>query len=105
MPKKQGEAPRLASAERARRVCGGLLLVPEAPLILLLLGVYWVAGAPAWLSVAITLLIIGFIARLLALLSARLAYDSAHYGEAGVLASVALALNPWSADTLSGRRR
>lgn len=88
---------------QAARSLRGLLLVPEAPLILLLLGAYWALGAPAWLGVGITLLIIGFIARLLALLSARLAYETAHYGEAGALAHIALVLNPWSADALALR--
>lgn len=103
-------AKRQADAARAHRWAGvvyvlgrELLLVPEAVLIAGLLCVYWAMGEPPPLGLGITLLIIGFIARALALFWARRALDGARFREAGALARVALALYPWSADALAVR--
>lgn len=78
-----------------------LLLVPEAPLILVLLATYAILGAWPWLGLCIALVIIGFLTRMLALLGAFIAYTTAHYREAETLGRIALALHPWSADTLA----
>lgn len=78
-----------------------LLLVPEAPLILVLLATYAILGAWPWLGLIIALIIIGFLTRMLALLGAFIAYTTAHYHEAETLGRIALALHPWSADTLA----
>ena len=78
-----------------------LLLVPEALLIALLLCVYWAIGAPPLIGLMIILLIISFIARLLALFGASISFNAARYREANTLAQIALALYPWSADTLA----
>ena len=56
-----------------RDIAGGiaqaLLLVPEALLIALLLCVYWAIGEPALVGIIVTLLIISFLTRLLALVA------------------------------------
>lgn len=80
-----------------------LLLAPEAPLIVVLMGVYWAMGDPPLVGVLLALLIVGFIARWLALEGARRSYTVAHYREASTLAQLALFLNPWSADALALR--
>jgi tetratricopeptide (TPR) repeat protein len=78
-----------------------VLLVPEALLIALLLCAYWPLGAPPLIGLAVTLLIISFITRLLALIAARHSFNMARYPEADLLAQIALALYPWSADALA----
>lgn len=80
-----------------------LLLVPEAPLLGALLSAYWAFGEPPLLGLVVAVLIVGFIARMLALLCAWLAFGSAHLHEAGALSQIALALFPWSADALGLR--
>lgn len=80
-----------------------LLLVPEASLILALMGCYWALGAAPPVGALVTLPIISFITRMLALAGALLAYQAARYREADTLAQIALALNPWSADALALR--
>jgi tetratricopeptide (TPR) repeat protein len=90
-------------AGAVQQVGRALLLVPEAALIAALLCMYWALGEPAPLGLAVTLLIIGFIARWLALEAARAALEAARFREADALASVALALYPWSADGLGLR--
>lgn len=92
-----------AAPSRAERILGTLLLVPEAPLLLLLLGAYAALGAPPLIGLGLMLLSIGFIARLLALLGAHMAYEAAHYHEADLLIALALTLNPWSPDALALR--
>jgi tetratricopeptide (TPR) repeat protein len=82
-------------------IAQALMLVPEALLIALLLCVYWSFGEPPQVGVLVTLLIISFIARLLALVAARQAFNAARYREADSLAQIGLALYPWSADALA----
>jgi len=88
-----------------REIAGGiaqaLLLVPEALLIALLLCVYWAMSEPPLVGVIVTLLIISFLTRLLALVAARRAFHAARYREADTLAQIGLALYPWSADALA----
>jgi tetratricopeptide (TPR) repeat protein len=78
-----------------------LLLVPEALLVALLLCVYWAIGEPPLAGLAVTLLIISFITRLLALVGARWSYNAGRYREANALAQISLALYPWSPDGLA----
>ena len=92
-----------ADAEAGIQAARTLLLVPEAPLIALLLVLYLALGQPPLLGVAVALLIISFIARCLALIGARASHAAARYREAEVLSQIALALNPWSADALALR--
>ena len=92
-----------ACAEAGLQAARTLLLVPEAPLIALLLVLYLALGQPPLLGVAVALLIISFIARCLALIGARASHAAARYREAEVLSQIALALNPWSADALALR--
>ena len=90
-----------ACAEAGLQAARTLLLVPEAPLIAILLVLYLALGQPPLLGVAVALLIISFIARCLALIGARASHPAARYREAEVLSQIALALNPWSADALA----
>jgi tetratricopeptide (TPR) repeat protein len=80
-----------------------LLLVPEAALIAALLCAYWGMGRPAEIGLAIMLVVICFIARMIALVAAQvaLALDRADIG--ATLVQSALALHPWSADALALR--
>ena len=78
-----------------------LLLVPEALLVALLLCVYWAIGEPPLAGLAVTLLIISFITRLLALVGARWSFNAGRYHEANALVQVSLALYPWSPDGLA----
>jgi tetratricopeptide (TPR) repeat protein len=80
-----------------------LLLVPEALLIAALLCLSWASGEPPLIGALAGLLIVSFIARMLALLGARMSLDGARHHEAEALAKIALALYPWSADTLALR--
>ena len=82
-------------------IAQALMLVPEALLIALLLCVYWAIGEPPLVGVVVTLLIISFITRMLALMFARHAFHTASYHEANTLAQIGLALYPWSADALA----
>lgn len=82
-------------------IAQAVLLVPEALLIALLLCAYWPLGAPWLIGLVVTLLIISFITRLLALIAARHSFNMARYREADILAQIALALYPWSADALA----
>jgi predicted Zn-dependent protease len=82
-------------------IAQALVLVPEALLIALLLCVYWAIGEPALAGLFVTLLIISFITRLLALIGARWSFNVARYREANTLAQIGLALYPWSADGLA----
>lgn len=82
-------------------IAQALVLVPEALLIALLLCVYWAIGAPPLVGLLVTLLIISFITRLLALVAARRSFDHARYHEASILAQIGLALYPLSADALA----
>jgi tetratricopeptide (TPR) repeat protein len=84
-------------------IARALLLVPEAALIAALLCAYWGMGAPAPLGLAIMLVIIGFIARMIALIAARVALELERPDIGETLVQAALALNPWSPDALALR--
>ncbi|NWG20274.1 MAG: hypothetical protein HXY39_08080 [Chloroflexi bacterium] len=85
-----------------RRVAHVLLLAPEAPFIAMLLALDSVAHSP--ISVlATSLLTISFITRMAALRLAQLALHHARWRAAEALATVALALHPWSPDALALR--
>src|SRR5215207_9397180 len=94
-------APAHAGAAVLRWTAHALLLVPEATLIAALLCAYWGMGAPAGIGLAIMLVIIGFIARLIALVAAQSALAAGHLHEAKRFVQAALALYPWSADALA----
>lgn len=84
-------------------IAPALLLVPEALLIIVLLCIYWASGEPPLIGLVVTLLIISFMTRLLALIVARESLNAARYREADALAQIAWALYPWSADALALR--
>jgi tetratricopeptide (TPR) repeat protein len=84
-------------------IARALLLVPEAALISALLCAYWGIGTPAPLGLAIMLVIIGFIARMIALIAARVALELERPDIGETLVQAALALNPWSPDALALR--
>jgi tetratricopeptide (TPR) repeat protein len=96
-----GAAPELARPDPLRWVARALLLAPEAALIAALLCAYWGMGEPAPIGLAIMLAIISFIARLLALVTARAAIDLGRADVAEALVRSALALYPWSPDGLA----
>lgn len=85
-----------------RRFAHVLLLAPEAPLIAMLLALDSLAHSPL-IALATSLLTISFITRMAALYLARLALDHARWRAAEALATVALALHPWSPDALALR--
>jgi tetratricopeptide (TPR) repeat protein len=95
--------PAHAGVAVLRWIGRALLLVPEAALITALLGVYWGMGAPASIGLAIMLVIIGFIARLIALIAAQASLVAGHLHEAKNFVQAALAFYPWSADALALR--
>jgi tetratricopeptide (TPR) repeat protein len=82
-------------------IAQALLLVPEALLIALLLCVYWATGNPPLVGMLVTVLIITFLTRLLALVAAHRSFHAARYRQADTLAQIGLALYPWSADALA----
>ncbi|MEO7911718.1 MAG: tetratricopeptide repeat protein [Roseiflexaceae bacterium] len=84
-------------------IAHALLLVPEAALIAALLCAYWGMGAPAQIGLAIMLVIISFIARMIALVAARVALELEQPEIGATLVRLALALNPWSPDALALR--
>lgn len=96
-----GTAPRHLRTEMLRSIAHALLLAPEAALIAALLCVYWGVGEPAAIGLAIMLAIISFIARLIALVTARTALELGHADVAEALVRSALALYPWSPDGLA----
>jgi tetratricopeptide (TPR) repeat protein len=96
-----GAAQRGAHPDPLRWVARALLLAPEAVLIGALLCVYWGMGEPAPIGLTIMLAIISFIARLLALVTARAAIDLGRADVAEALVRAALALYPWSPDGLA----
>ena len=96
-------APAHAGAVVLRWIARALLLVPEAALIAALLCAYWGMGAPAPIGLAIMLVIVGFIARLIALVAAQSSLTAGHLHEARNFVQAALALYPWSADGLALR--
>src|SRR6185295_16068112 len=82
-------------------IAHALLLVPEAALIAALLCAYWGMGAPAPIGLAILLVIISFIARLIALVAAQAALELERPDIGEALIQSALALYPWSPDGLA----
>jgi tetratricopeptide (TPR) repeat protein len=82
-------------------IARALLLVPEAALIAALLCAYWGMGEPAPIGLTITLVIISFIARMIALVAAQVSLAAGQLHEAKALIQAALALYPWSADALA----
>jgi tetratricopeptide (TPR) repeat protein len=95
-----------ADAQRGRPgvlrwIARAFLLVPEAGLIAALLCAYWGMSAQVPIGLAIMVVIIGFIARLIALIAAQAALAAGHLHEAKRFTQAALALYPWSADALA----
>ena len=84
-----------------RWVARAFLLVPEAALIAALLCAYWVMSAQVPIGLAIMVVIIGFIARLIALVAAQTALELERPDIAETLVRSALALYPWSPDGLA----
>ena len=82
-------------------IAHALLLVPEAALIAALLCAYWGMGEPTPIGLAIMLVIISFIARLIALVAAQTALELERPDIAETLVRSALALYPWSPDGLA----
>jgi tetratricopeptide (TPR) repeat protein len=90
-----------AGAAALRWVARALLLAPEAALVVALLCAYWGMGEPASIGLAITLVIISFIARLIALVAAQAALELERPDIGEALVQSALALYPWSPDGLA----
>lgn len=86
-----------------RWVAQTLLLAPEAALIAGLLCMYWSMSAPAEIGLVIMLVIISFIARMIALVAARVALELEQPQIGATLVQLALTLNPWSPDALALR--
>jgi tetratricopeptide (TPR) repeat protein len=84
-------------------IARALLLVPEAALIAALLCAYWGMGESVQIGLAIMLVIISFIARMIALMVARAALELERPGIGEILVQAALAINPWSPDALALR--
>ena len=84
-------------------IAHALLLVPEAALITALLCAYWGLGELAQIGLVIMLVIISFIARLIALVAARAALELEQPEIGAMLIQLALVLNPWSPDALALR--
>jgi tetratricopeptide (TPR) repeat protein len=82
-------------------VARALLLAPEAALVAALLCAYWGMGEPASIGLAIMLVIISFIARLIALVAAQAALELERPDIGEALVQSALALYPWSPDGLA----
>ena len=85
-------------------VARALLLAPEAALVAALLCAYWGLGAPAPIGLAIMLVIISFIARLIALVAAQAALELERPDIGEALVRSALALYPWSSRCGQQRR-
>ncbi|HWQ15068.1 MAG TPA: tetratricopeptide repeat protein [Roseiflexaceae bacterium] len=79
------------------------LLVPEAPLLLLLGGGSLALGGSPLLGALAPVLALSFSVRAVALFLARWLLLAARYRDADALARVALAIHPWSADALALR--
>jgi tetratricopeptide (TPR) repeat protein len=94
-------APVQSGAAVLRWFVRTLLLVPEAALIAALLSAYWSMGAQTPIGLAIMLVIIGFIARMIALVAAQSSLASGHLHEAKNFVQAARAIYPWSADALA----
>jgi tetratricopeptide (TPR) repeat protein len=94
-------APAHAGAAVLRWLARTLLLVPEAVLIAALLSAYWGMGTQTPIGLAIMLVIIGFIARMIALVAAQSSFASGRTHEAKNFVQAALAIYPWSADALA----
>jgi tetratricopeptide (TPR) repeat protein len=84
-------------------IARALLLVPEAALIAALLCAYWSMGKSVQIGLAIMLVIISFIARMIALTVARAALELERPDIGETLVQAALAINPWSPDALALR--
>lgn len=80
-----------------------LLLAPEGVIIFGLLVAFVILGGQQGIALLVAALTVWFIARMVALHLGRVALEAARYREAGALLQVAMALYPWSADTLALR--
>lgn len=79
------------------------LLVPEAPLLLLLVSGFLALGDAPLLAAGAAALALSFGVRAAALFLARTALAAANYRDAAALVRVALTMHPWSADALALR--
>lgn len=79
------------------------LLVPEGPLLLVLVGGFLALGQPPLLAATAAVVALSFGVRAAALYSARWLLAAGHHRDADVLARIALAMHPWSADALALR--
>ncbi len=79
----------------------GMVLIPEAPMLLALLLIGWAYGFPPAVSGLAVLVVALFMTRFFLLTSAAYELDNADYRKADRFGSAALRMNPWSADALT----
>jgi tetratricopeptide (TPR) repeat protein len=87
----------------AERVKQHLLLVPEAPVLFILLMIAWGYNFPPVVGGLAALVVVLFVVRLFCLASAVQELGLARYEQADRLAQTALRLHPWSPDALTLR--
>ena len=85
------------------RIKHHLLLVPEAPVLFVLLMIAWAYDFPPMIGGLATLVVTFFVVRLFCLASAAQELGQARYEQADRLARTALRLHPWSSDALALR--
>ncbi len=85
------------------RIKHHLLLVPEAPVLLVLLLIAWGYDFPPLVGGLAALVVVLFVVRLFCLASAVQELGLARYEQADRLAQTALRLHPWSPDALALR--
>jgi tetratricopeptide (TPR) repeat protein len=83
------------------RVGRQVLLVPEAIVLVLLIGLYYSHAAHLSLAILALCVTIWFALRMGLLMTARGAFDAGHYARAEALAYWAVSLYPYSADALT----
>ncbi len=85
------------------RIKHHLLLVPEAPVLFVLLMIAWAYDFPPAIAGLAVLVVTFFVVRLFCLASAAQELSLARYEQADRLARTTLRLHPWSADALALR--
>lgn len=90
------------SATLQHRLTQVLLIAPEGPIIAILLIINAVVPS-IWIGAGISLLVVTFISRIMALYLTSRALFHARWDTADMLATVAYALHPWSPDALALR--
>jgi tetratricopeptide (TPR) repeat protein len=103
MPNELGASGGTAHAGYFAQLGYRLLLVPEGVLLLAVLVVHTLSQGHPVLAVLVTMLVLSFTVRSITLQLARIALGTGRYRETHILLQIALALYPWSADTVALR--